>query len=226
MPNWQAILVEPAKTILAQIGQFMASALLVIIILIVGWLVSNIIKAIVIKVLKTVKIDSLSETVKLDTLLAKGGISNPLSELVGIICYWLAILVTLVVAINALGLTVAAELLNRVILYVPNIIIAIFILISGMFVAALLNNIVQTAANNAGVSQSKLFGKIVEVVVVIFAVAISLEQLKIGARVIELAIGIILASIGLAAAIAFGFGCKDIAAKFLSNLIDNLKSKK
>lgn len=226
MPNWQAVLLEPAKTILAQIGQFMTSALLVIIILIVGWLISNVVKAIVTKVLKAVKIDSLSETIKLDSLLAKGGISNPLSELVGIICYWLAILVTLVVAINALGLTVAAELLNRVILYVPNIIIAIFILISGMFVATLLNNIVQTAANNAGVSQSKLFGKIVEVVVIIFAIAISLEQLKIGTRIIELAVGIILASIGLASAIAFGFGCKDIAAKFLSNLIDNLKSKK
>lgn len=226
MANWQAILVEPAKTILAQIGQFLANTLLVIIILIVGWLISNLIKSLVTKVLKVVKIDSISESVKLDTLLSKGGITNPLSELVGIICYWLAILVTLVVAINALGLTVAAELLNRVVLYVPNIIIAIFILISGMFVATLLNNIVQTAANNAGVSQSKLFGKIVEVVVVVFAIAIALEQLKIGTRIIELAVGILLASIGLAAAIAFGFGCKDIAAKFLSNLLDNLKSKK
>lgn len=98
----------------------------------------------------------------------------------------LALLVTFVVAINAIGLTVAADLLNRVILYVPNIIAAIFILILGMFVATLLKNIVQTAASNAGLAQAKLLAKVVEVTIIVFAIAITLEQLGIGARVIEL----------------------------------------
>jgi putative Mn2+ efflux pump MntP len=138
----------------------------------------------------------------------------------------LALLVTFVAAINAIGLTVAADLLNRIVLYIPNIIAAIFILILGMFVATLLSNIVRTAANNAGVAQSKLLGKVVEIAVAVFAIAITLEQLGIGAKVIELFITVILASIGLGLALAFGLGCKDIAAKFLNELIDNIKSKK
>jgi hypothetical protein len=158
--------------------------------------------------------------------LAKGGISYSLSELIGVICYWLAILITFVVAINAIGLTVAADLLNRIVLYIPNIIAALFILILGMFVATLLSNIVRTAANNAGLSQAKLLGKVVEVVVAVFVIAITLEQLGIGAKVIELFITVILASIGLGVALAFGLGCKEIASRFLSDMIDNLKSKK
>jgi len=226
MSNWQIVLIEPAKTVLAQIGQFLINVLLVVLILIIGWIIAKLIKALVTKVLRTVKLDELSDRIELDNVLAKGGISYSLSELIGVICYWLGLLVTFVVAINAIGLTVAADLLNRIVLYIPNIIAAIFILILGMFVATLLSNIIRTAANNAGLSQAKLLSKIVEVAVVIFAIAITLEQLAIGAKIIELVISIILASMGLGLALAFGLGCKDIAARFLSDFIDSLKPKK
>lgn len=226
MSNWQIILLEPAKTVVSQIGQFLINVLLVVIILIIGWIIAKFIKALVTKFLRTIKLDDLSDRIELDNVLAKGGISYSLAELIGVICYWLALLVTFVVAINAIGLTVAADLLNRIVLYIPNIIAAMFILILGMFVATLLSNIVRTAANNAGLSQAKLLSKAVEVVVIVFAIAITLEQLGIGAKIIELFISIVLASIGLGAALAFGLGCKDIAARFLSEVIENLKSKK
>jgi putative Mn2+ efflux pump MntP len=159
----------------------------------------------------------------LTRLLEKGGIKYSLSELIGVICYWLALLVTFVVAINAVGLTIAADLLNQIILYIPNIIAAIFILVLGMFVATVLRNIVQTAANNAGLSQVKVLGKIVEVAAIVFAIAIALEQLNIGAKVIEMIISIVLASLGLGMALAFGLGCKDMAGRFLSEIVEKFK---
>ncbi|MDD4939193.1 MAG: hypothetical protein PHE18_04435 [Candidatus Omnitrophica bacterium] len=226
MSNWQLVLLDPAKTVLVQIGQFMINLLLVVLILIVGWIIAKIIKTLVVRVLKILKLDQLSERIDLDNMLAKGGISYTLSELMGIICYWLVLLITFVVAINAIGLTVAADLLNRIVLYVPNIIAAVFILILGMFIATLLSNIVKTAANNAGLAQSKLLSKLVEVVVVVFAIAIALEQLGIAAKIIELIISILLASLGLGLALAFGLGCREIAGKFVSELIESVKSKK
>lgn len=226
MSNWQAVLLEPAKTVLSQIGTFVVSLLLVVVILFIGWIVAKLIKAIVTKVLRTVKLDELSGRIDLDNILAKGGIGYSLSELIGVVCYWLVVLVAFVVAINAIGLTVAADLLNRVVLYIPNIIAAIFILILSMFVATILSNITQTAANNAGLSQAKLLGKFVEAVVIIFAIAIILEQLNIGAKIVELIIGIALASLGLGTALAFGLGCRDIAAKFVSEFLDKIKTKR
>jgi len=226
MSNWQVVLLEPAKTVLSQISQFLVNVLLVIVILLIGWVIAKIIKTLVTKLLRAIKLDQLSDQINLDGVLAKGGISYSLSELMGVICYWLAVLITFVVAVNAIGLTVAADLLNRVVLYVPNIIAAVFILILGMFVATLLSNIVKTAANNAGVSQAKLLGKVVEVVVIIFAGVITLEQLGIATKIIELAITVVLASLGLGAALAFGLGCRDLAAKYISELIESIKSKK
>jgi len=226
MNNWQLVLVEPAKTVITQIGQFLINLLLVLVILIIGWIISKTVKLLVVKLLKSIKIDEFSERIEMNSLLAKGGISYSLSDLIGVICYWLGLLVTFVIAVNAIGLTIAADLLNKVVLYVPNIIAAIFILILGMFVATMLKNIVQTAANNAGLSQAKLLAKVVENTLIIFVIIIALEQLGIATRVIELMISIVLASLGLGLALAFGFGCQDIAKKFVNDLIEHLKSKK
>ncbi|MCX5697632.1 MAG: hypothetical protein NTU54_06685 [Candidatus Omnitrophica bacterium] len=221
---WQSwVLLEPAKAVLAQIIQFLINVLLVISILLIGWLISKLIKTVVTRGLRAVKLDELSDRIELDSILAKGGIKYSLSELIGVICYWLALLIALVVAVNSIGLTVAAELLQKIVLFVPNVIAAIFILILGMFVATLLRNIVRTAATNAGLSQVNLLSKLVEILVLIFAVVTALKQLMIDVRVIELAISIVLASAGLAIALAFGLGCKDMAAKFLNEFVEKIK---
>jgi len=225
MSSWQIVLLGPARTVLAQISQFMVNALLVIIILLIGWLLSKVIRTVVSKTLKTAKLNELSSRIELDKLLGKGGINYTLADLIGGICYWLGILITFMVAVNSVGLTIAADLLNKVVLYIPNVIAALFILILGMFVSTLLKNIVQTAASNAGLNQSKLLAQIVETVVIAFAVFVGLEQLKIGIRITELTISIVLGSLGLGLALAFGLGCKDIAGKAMAEFVDKLKKK-
>lgn len=226
MSSWQVVLLEPARTVLTQIGQFLVNVLLVIIILIIGWVLSRIVRTLVTKGLRMIKLDELSERIELDTLLEKGGIGYSLSELLGVVCYWLALLIAFMVAVNAVGLTFAADLLNKVVLYVPNIVAAMFILVLGMFVATLLRNIVQTAANNAGLRQSRLLSKLVVIIVNAFAVVAALEQLEIGIRVTQLTLNILLGSIGLGLALAFGLGCKDIAAKIVADFLEKTKSKK
>ena len=225
MSSWQIVLLEPARTVLAQISQFMVNALLVIIILLIGWLLSKVIRSVVSKALKTAKINELASRIELDKLLGKGGITYTLSELIGVICYWLGLLITFMVAVNSVGLTIAADLLNKVVLYIPNVIAALFILILGMFVSTLLKNIVKTAASNAGLNQGKLLAQVVESIVIAFAIFVGLEQLQIGIRITELTISIILGSLGLGLALAFGLGCKEIAGKFVSEQIEKLKKK-
>ena len=224
MSDLQGVLVIPAKAILVQVGQFVGNLLLVLFLLLVGWLISKVvIKTGITKLLKLLKIDGLSNRIELDRILAKGGIHSSLSELIGEICYWISLLITLVVALNAIGLSVAADLLQRIVLYVPNIVAAIFILIVGMFAAVISKNIVKTAASNVGISQVNFLGRLTEIVVMIFTVAIALEQLQIGARIVELTITIILGALGLGFALAFGLGCKDIVGKSVAEFLDKLR---
>ncbi|NLE91233.1 MAG: hypothetical protein GX598_01630 [Elusimicrobia bacterium] len=226
MEGWKALLLEPAKTIIVEVGHLLVNVFIVVLILFVGWIVSRGIKAAVTRGLRGVKLDILSDKVGMDGLLAKGGIKYSLSELMGVLCYWLSMLVTLMLAINAVGLTVAVDLLNRVILYIPNVIAAVFIFVVGIFISNLLKNMVSAAANNAGLSEGRLLSRIVEVTVMIFVIALAMDHLNIGARIVELTVGIILASLGLGLAIAIGLGCKDIIGRIAGDFIEKLWARK
>ncbi|MDD5044153.1 MAG: hypothetical protein PHU91_01530 [Candidatus Omnitrophica bacterium] len=225
--GWNSVLVEPVKALLGQVGNFISRLAFVILILIVGWLIARFIKYLIIRLLKLITLDELADKAKINEVIQKGGISYTLSELIGIGCYWIVILITLVLVVNALGLSTAADLLNRIVLYIPNVIAAVFILVLGLFSATLLSNLVQTVAANAGIAQARLLGKVSEVITVVFAIIIALEQLQItGILIIERIILILLASMGLAVALAFGLGCKEIAGKYVHDLIERVKSKK
>jgi hypothetical protein len=225
MNNLQQVLLEPAKVVLVQAGNFFMGVLLVVVLLLLGWIITKVVRAAVVRALKVLKVDDVSDRFELDALLEKGGITYTLSELIGVVVYWIGMLVTVMVAVNAVNLIQVAALLDKVILYIPNVISALFILIVGIFVATLLKNIVQTAVTNAGIAQAKILSKFVESIVIVFAVIVSLEQLNIGVRITELTLAIILGSIGLGLALAFGLGCKDIAGKAVNEFIEKLKKK-
>jgi hypothetical protein len=195
----------------------------VLFVLLAGWIVSNLVKMVVVRVLKAIKLDEIADNANLDDVLEKGGIKLSLSELIGEISYWIGILITIVIALNYLGLTIAADLLKTIVLYVPNIIAAIFIMIIGMLGATILRGITKTAAVNAGIEKAKILSNIVRVIVIVFAALIALEQLKIGATTINLIITIVLATLGLGLALAFGLGCKDIVARHVQDWIESMK---
>ncbi len=224
MSDWQALLLEPARAILTQIGQFVIKLIVVIFVLIVGWLISKVIRTAVTRIAKLIKFDDISASIGVDDFLAKGGISYSLSELLGVICYWLAMLVTFLVALTPFNL-ITPTLLDKIVTYIPNVVASIFIVVLGMFVATLLKNIVLTAAGNAGIEQSKVLGKAVEMIIIVFAVIMALEQLRIGIRITELTVGIILGSLGLGLALSFGLGCKDIAGRMVNDFLEKLKRK-
>ena len=223
--NWNIVIMDSVREMLTRVGVFIPRLIGVLLILIIGWLIAKLIELVIVRVLKLIRLDTLSERSGTSNFLAKGGIKYTLSELLGVLAYWTAMLIVIMTALNALQWTVAAQLLNKVVAFIPNIIVAVFVLVIGMFVSAVLAGVVRTAASNAGIKQARLLGQITQVVVVIFAVVIALEQLNIGKIIIASAVQIILAAIGLGLAIAFGVGCKDIAGKYVSDLISKLKEK-
>ncbi|MBL7131587.1 MAG: hypothetical protein ISS45_09345 [Candidatus Omnitrophica bacterium] len=226
---WRAFLdqsTEAARLAFFKLGDILSRLIGLLIVIVIGWLIAKVIKTLIVKVLKAARVDAVAESTGVNNFLSKGGIKQTLSEVVGSLFYWLCLLVTAAVAVDFLGLEVVGELLNRVILYIPNIILSIFILLLGIFMSTFLGAMIQTAAANAGLVRAKLLAKIVEIIVIVSAIAIALEQLKIGAEIINLVVKSIVIGIAAAMAIAFGLGCKDIAAKSLSDWLEKLQEKK
>lgn len=221
------IVITPAKALLVQAGNFVSSLCAIILILLVGWIIARIIKNVVVRLLDVLQLDSFVEKVGVDKILAKGGIKYSISELIGVLSYWIIILIALVIAISAVNLNgQAASLLNTIVLYIPRVISAIFILVVGIFFASFVNAAVLTAAANIGVEQAGLLSRLSQFIIIIFTIDIALKQLMIDIGAIENAVLILLSSLGLAFALAFGLGCKDIAGRLTQEFLDKLRSKK
>ncbi len=215
--------VGPAKAMVTRIAAFVPTLLAVVIILLVGWFLAKLVQKLITRALRLVRLDVAAEKTGIKDILDKGEISLTLSELIGALAYWVMVLIIAMTAINALGLEIAAGLLDKVVLYIPNVIAAVFILVLGMLLANLLGTVVRTGASNAGIKHAQHYGQITQVILVVFTVAVSLEQLNIGAQLIAYTLNIVVGAIGLALAIAFGLGAKDVAGRIVSDYLDNLK---
>ena len=221
---FDSLIMEPVQSLLTQLLTFLPKLLAAILILLVGWWLAKALEALIVRVLKTIAIDKLADQIQLSNVLAKGSIRRKVSELLGAIVYWLIMLAVVMVTFNALELTVAAQLFQRVVEFLPNVIAAVFILIVGVFAAAFLATTVRTAASNSGILQAHLLGQAVQTVVVIFAVVAALQQLNI--QFVGEVFLIILAGLSLGAALAFGLGCKEVAGRWVSSVIEQLQARK
>lgn len=223
--DWETSVMEPVNAMWTRVLGFLPTLVSVILILVIGFIVAAMVQKLVVRFLKLARLDTASEKAGIANILTKGDINVTLSEIIGVLIYWIIMLVVLIAAVNALNLTVAAELLNRVVLYIPSVIAGLFILVLGIFFANLLATIVRTTASNAGIRQAKALAQFTQVAIVVFAVIEAISQLQINLAFLELFFKAALGALALGIGLAIGLGCKDIAGKYIGALLDSFKNR-
>lgn len=203
-----------------QLAGFVPQLLAALLLLFVGWIFASLIRTGVVKLLDVLKFDELSQKTGIDAFLKQGNIHASLSRIVANLIYWLFILVMIVMVSNSLGLHTVAELFNRVVLYIPNIIVAILVLVFGVLLARFINRLVFAYLNNMGVEGALTLSTISEYAVIIFVIFVALEQLEIGTQLLTAAFQIGFGAIGLALALAFGLGGRDWAAGVIRRMTE------
>lgn len=216
--NWQDLFTEPVREMWTKILSFLPSLLVALLILLVGLLLARLAGTVVERLLRLARFDILTERAGINRALEQGQIKATPSGVVGKLFYWIVALLALVMAIDALGLTVATELLNRILLYIPNVIAAVFILALGFFFGGLVRGFVQTLAGGVRAVNPQTIGKVAQAAVVIFAVAASLEQLRIATTIITNAFTLLFGALALGLALAFGLGCKDLVKQWVEEI--------
>lgn len=202
-----------------KIGDFLPTLLSALVILIIGWFIAKMIKWALIKVLRAIKIDTVADNVGINGYLAKGGIKKNASGLIATLGYWTIMFTVLTMFFNTLGLDVVSNLLTDVISYIPNIIIACLLLIVGMYLAEFVSGLVVGALKGGDFENPDMVGRIAYGAVMFFTIAIVLDQLGIGANIVNTVVTVIMSGAGLAFAIAFGLGGKDWAAGIMNKYL-------
>ncbi|MDD5680006.1 MAG: hypothetical protein PHI59_02050 [Candidatus Omnitrophica bacterium] len=217
--------ITPLKELLLRGWSFLVQFLTAVLVFIVGWLIAKLIMVFVTKMLKAIRLDSIAEETKVAEFLRKGGVKYTLSELLGVIIYWVIILGVLISALDLMALVGVSNLLDKILLYLPSVIGAIIILVLGIFISSFVATIVKAITANVGVNQASMLSKIAQIAIIIFTVVIALDELRIGTVIVS-AMNIVLGTVGLALGLAFGLGSKDVAGKLISEWVDKLKNNR
>jgi hypothetical protein len=207
---------------LRQFGRDLATVvprlLVAALLLVIGWVVARVARRLTIRALRAVRIDVAAEKTGIEDFLIQGGVRATAVTIVGNLVYWLVNLVVVLAVLTSLGLASAAELFNRMVLYVPNLVAAVVVLVIGALLAQFVGTLVFTYLSNLGVSGPGPIAAISRWAVLVFVVAIGLEQLKIGTQVLVSAFQIAFGAVCLALALAFGLGGREWAARVLEGM--------
>lgn len=209
------IMLEPVRVFMIQLGEFLPKLIVAIAILVAGWLFAKIIKFAVIRALRAINFQVLTERAGVDGFLQQGGAKTDTVDILGWLIYWLVILAALVVAFNGLGLTHVTDLLGKVTLFIPNVIVAVLVLAFGAYFARFIDATVTTFGKNVELQDAELLGRLARFATLIFVVLIALDQISIGVDIVRQSFLILLAGVALAMAIAFGIGGQKWAAALL-----------
>jgi hypothetical protein len=206
------VMLEPLRGLLQQVGAFMPRLALALGVLLVGWLLAKAFRFSVDKALRALNFHVLTERAGIDGFLQQGGTQKDTTALIGWLAYALVILASLIVAFNSLGLTQVTELLSRVLLYVPRVLVALLVIVFGSYFARFAGNAVQSYCRSAEISDGELLGRIMQYGVMAFVVLLAVDHMDIGGGLIQQTFLILLAGIVVALSLAFGIGGRERAA--------------
>jgi hypothetical protein len=209
------MLLEPVRSVLQQIGVFLPRLMVALGVLVAGWLLAMGARFAVIKGLRAFNFHVLTERAGIDGFLQQGGTERDTTDLFGVIVYWLVILAALIIAFNGLGLTQVTELLTRVVLFLPKVLVALLVLIFGAYFGRFVGQAVTTYMRNAEIADADLLGHAVQYAIVAFVILLAVDHLDVGGGLIQHTFLIMLSGIVLALALAFGLGGRDRAARLL-----------
>jgi hypothetical protein len=209
------ILVDTTREFLHHIAAFLPKLLQALVVVAVGWLFAKAVRFAVERALRAVNFNVLTERAGTDNFLRQAGMRGDTTTLFGIVAFWLVVLASLIIAFDGLGLTYITDLLGRVVLFAPKLLITMLIVVFGSYCARFVGDAVQAYCVDAQIPDADVLGRLVRYVIMTFVVMIALSQVEVGGDIVQRTFLIILAGLMLALALAFGLGGKDWAAALL-----------
>jgi hypothetical protein len=215
---WRVAISDSFNKFFGKVLTFLPNLLAMVTILIIGFFVAWIFKKLLFHFLKVIQFDRVSEKWGLTHILSKGGVAYSPATLLSRFFYWVIILITLILGINALEVTATQNFIAQFFNYLPNLFAALIILVIGYLIAIFLGQATLIAAVNAQIESAKLLSRSVRWFIIILSLTMALYHLGIAEKVIVAAFSITFGGIVLALAIAFGWGGRDLAKDFLERL--------
>lgn len=206
-------LISEFQSIISVVLNYLPKVAVAVVVLLIGWLLARLFRLLVVRTV--IRLDQLWQRV-----ISKRGLEQlqprqPPARIVGELVFWLILLIFVTLATGILGLNVFGVWLKTIATYLPLVIAGFLIIIVGFIVSSLVRDVVTTTMASSGMSHGDLLGRSAQIIILFIAVIIGVDQIGIDIKFLTIVVGIVLAAMLGALAIAFGLG----ARTHVSNII-------
>ncbi len=223
--TWADVLNQSFQHIFAGLVAFVPNLVVAVVIFIVGWLVGAGLGRVVAQIINSLRIDHALKSTGVESVLSRAGYELNTGKFLGFLVEWFFIIVFLMASLEVLGLTQVTEFLKVVVLgYLPQVIVAVLILLVAAVIAEAAEHVVAGSAKAASLHAAGFLGKVARYAIWIFALLAALSQLNVATGFIQTLFTGVVIAVSLAVGLAFGLGGQASAARYLDKLQSEIKN--
>jgi hypothetical protein len=200
--------------------------LIAIIIFILGWIVATTLAKLITAAIDALKLDRLFNSAGANEALARAGWKLHIGGIIGWLVKWLVVIAFFTWAVGILGLNQVNVFLQNIVSYIPQVIIAVLILVAGTILADFVRKVVSGSAAVANVRSARMIGSVAYYAIWILSIVTALDKLGIFGYFGQILFTGIVLMLSLALGLAFGLGGKDAAARFVNRFSEDVSSKR
>ncbi len=215
---WIDVVASSLQGVWLDFARFIPSVIGAIIVFIVGLIVASGLGTLVEKIFDALKLDSLLGKLGIEPFFERAGLRLRASRFLGQIVNWFLIIAFLLAASDILGLTGVSMFLRDVLAYIPNIAVAVLVMLAAVVLANFLCRVVTASVSSAKLHGAHFLGSLTWWSVVLFGLLAALDQLRIAPIIVQSLVTGLIAMLALAGGLAFGLGGKEYASQLVSKL--------
>ena len=215
--DWGAALMTSLATALSLFLGAIPRIIGFLIILVIGWIIAGLIGTAVAAILRAIKFNVLAQRAGIQGFVHNMGLRTDPSGLLADIVKWFVRLIVLVVAFDALGLPAVSSIFQQFLLWIPNLVVAVVVLVIAGLAANALGDLVRGATAQAGFTNPDLLATITRVAVWAFGIVIAVNQIGIAQTLVNTLFMGFVGALALAAGLAFGLGGRETAGRIVDN---------
>lgn len=224
--TWSEVLSLSFRNLWLGVVGFVPNVLVAIIVVLLGWGIGVLFGRVISQIIKSLKVDEALRRAGVENFLNKGGVNLNSGAFLGGLVRWFIILVFLVGAFEILGLSQVTLFLRDILDYLPNIVVAVLILVAASLVAEVMRKIVLSSAMTADISSAAFLSTVAKWVIWVFAILVALSQLGIAVSFIQTIFTGLVVALSLALGLAFGLGGQEAASRVIEKMSKEISSKR
>lgn len=203
---------------------FIPNLIMAIIVVLIGWAIASVVGKAVKKFFHTIKFDEALSKAGVEGVVKKAGLHLDSASFLGAVVKLFIIVAFLIAGFDILGLSQVTQFLQQIVLgYIPQLIVAVMILLVGAVIGDVLSKIVIASTRTANISSAEVLGKITKWAVWVFAILVALSQMGIAGPFMQTLFTGFVVALSLALGLSFGLGGQDAAADLIRKIRDDVK---